>query len=237
MVMYWPRNLPENIDAMLEEDDGTFLDSMADEGRILIFADGANGQFSISAFLDEEPPAQLREFLGDEEIYPDVLVKGATVFSGSECLGEQDLESNDEFQGMFSQLAIPEGMYQATVYRTTIPPAFSRRWLMERLGMGRYRILHWQQLLSRATMLGIVGSLFAFFFLALPVWLILVAVVALSFVVSVLLARSEACQEAIVAIDEFTELYPEFVVVLSSLAPEGTFEPDSVEVGMPVGSA
>lgn len=237
MVMFWPRNLPENIDSKLEEDDGTYLDSMADEGRILIFADGANGQFSVSAFLDEEPPAQLKEFLGDEEIYPDVLVKGSTIFSGSECLGEQDLNANDEFQGMFSRLKIPEGMYQAIIYRTTIPPAFSRRWLMDRLGTSRYRILHWQQLLSRATMLGIIGSLLAFFFLALPVWLILVAVVALSFVASVLLARSEACQEAIVAIDEFTELYPEFVVVFSSLAPEGSYDPDSVEVGMPVGSA
>lgn len=237
MVMYWPENLPEDAERLLEEDPVTFLDTLSEEGRIIWFPNDGDGQFSISVYLDEDPPAPLKGFLGEEENYPDVRVKGATFFGGLECVGEEEPKLSDEYQGMFTQLAIPEGIYQGSVFRTFVPPTFSRSWLIERLGTRRYRILHWQQLLSRASFLGIVACLFAFFFLKLPVWLGLVAVVASSFVAAVLLARSEACREAIVAIDEFTQLYPEFVVVLSSVPPEGITDPDSTELALPVGSA
>lgn len=235
MVMYWPENLPENADKLLDEDPVSFLDSMCEEGKLIWLPNEADGQFSISVYLDEDPPAPLKGFLGEEEHYPDVRVKGKTFFAGLECVGEEEPKLTDEYQGMFSQLAIPEGIYQGNVYRTFVPPTFSRSWLIERLGAGRYRILHWQQLLSKASFLGIVASLFAFFFLQLPIWLMMVGVVAASFVAAVLLARSEACREAIVAIDEFTQLYPEFVVVLSTAPPEAVTEPESSELAMPVG--
>ncbi|RCS56159.1 hypothetical protein DTL42_00070 [Bremerella cremea] len=236
MVLYWPENLPENAETLLEEDPVTFLDKMAEEGRIIWFLNDGDGQFTVSVYVDEIPPAPLKDFLGEEENYSDVHVKGPTFFGGLECVGEQEPQLSDEYEGLFTPMAIPEGTYHGTVYRTFIPPAFTRRWLIERLGKRRYRILHWQQLLSKASFLGIVACLFAFFFLQLPVWLLLVAIVAGSFVAAVLLARSEACREAIVAIDEFTQLYPEFVVVLSSTDGAESSDPEASQLAMPVGS-
>lgn len=235
MVMFWPANLPEEADTMLVNDPLSFAETMREEGRVLWFPCDGDGDFSVSVYVDEDPPMQLNAFLGEEENYPDVHVKGLTYFGGLEYMYREQNPLHEEFPHMCGHLRIPDGLYQGNVYRTDIPPAFSRQWLMQRLGPGRYRVLHWQQLLTKASMLGGIGVLFAFFFLKIFVWLAVIGVVALTFVAAVLLSRSESCREAIVAIDEFTEKFPEYVVVLTSQPPEGMTEPETAELAMPVG--
>lgn len=235
MVMFWPENLPEEADTMLENDPLSFAETMREEGKIIWFLCDGDGDFSVSVFVDEEPPADLKGFLEEEEHYPDVYVKGDTYFGGLEYMYREDDALLEEFPQMCGNLKIPNGVYQGNVYRTNIPPAFSRTWLMQRMGTRQYRVLHWQQLLSKAAMLGAVGVLFAFFFLVWYVWLATVGMVALTFAAAVLLARSESCREAIVAIDEFTEKFPEYVVVLSSQPPEATLDPENDELALPVG--
>ncbi|GAA4433825.1 phage holin family protein [Bremerella cremea] len=235
MVMFWPENLPEEADTMLRNDPISFVDTMREEGRVIWFYCDGDGQYAVTVFLDEDPPGELRKFMVDEEVYPDVRVQGTTYFGGLEYMYQEDDGMIQEFPGMCNTIDLPEGTYQGAVYRTDIPAAFSRQWLMQRMGTSRYRILHWQQLLSKAAVFGAVGVLFAFFFLVWYVWLVSVGAVALTFVAAVLLARSESCREAIVAIDEFTETFPEYVVVLSSQSPASLEEPESEQLAMPVG--
>ncbi|QDU77634.1 hypothetical protein Pan97_47060 [Bremerella volcania] len=235
MVMFWPENLPEEADTMLENDPFSFAETMREEGKIIWFLCDGEGDFSVSVYVDEEPPSDLRSFLEEEEHYPDVYVKGDTYFGGLEYMYREHNPLLEEFPNMCGNLEIPDGIYQGNVYRTNIPPAFSRTWLMQRMGTSRYRVLHWQQLLSKAAMLGVVGVLFAFFFLVWYIWLAAVGAVVLTFLAAVLLARSESCREAIVAIDEFTQQFPEYVVLLTSQPPEAALEPENEELAMPVG--
>ncbi|MBI1248981.1 hypothetical protein GC197_14205 [bacterium] len=208
---------------------------MRQEGRAIWFLCEGDGSFSVRVFVDEEPSAQLRPFLEDEEVYPDVFVKGETYFGGMEFMIPEDEEPASEVPGMCSKLDIPNGVYLGTIYRTKIPPAFSREWLRNRMGAGAYRVLHWQQLLSKATMMGVIGVLLASFFLQWFALLAAIILVGITFILAVLLSKSESCQAAIVAIDEFTEEFPEYVVVLSSHSADKDDAPDSTHLAMPVG--
>lgn len=235
MVLFWPDNLPDEADTLLADDPLEFAETMREEGRVIWFLCDADGDYSLSVYLDEEPPVILREFMGDEEHYPQLQVQGTGLFGGLEFLHKQDADLLEERPAMCSTLEIPPGVYQARVYRTQIPPNFSRQWLMQRLGPQGYRMLHWQQLLSKASLVGAVGVLFSFFFLSWPVWLTVLLIVVVTFLGAVLLARGAACQEAIVAIDEFTEKFPEYVVVLKSPLPEAAPNPEEGHLAMPVG--
>ena len=235
MVLFWPAHLPADAATQLAEQPLEFTETLREEGRVIWFLCDGDGSYHLTVYVDEQPPAQLREFLGDEEHYPQVQVQGKTLFCGLEFLHDSAKEAREERPEMCATLEIPEGVYQAKVYRTHLPPSFSRHWLMKRLGARRYRMLHWQHLLSKASMFGVFGVLLSFFFLTWPVRLGMIGVVVLTFLAAVYLARSEACQEAIEAIDEFSEEYPEYVVVLKSPTPEMLEEPESAELAMPVG--
>lgn len=238
MVMFWPENLPTDANTNFHEDPSgllQFVDEMRQEGRAIWFLCEGDGSFSVKVFVDEEPSAQLRPFLEDEEVYPDVFVKGETYFGGLEFMISGDEEPASEVPGMCSKLELPDGVYQGTIYRTKVPPAFSREWLRNRMGAGAYRVLHWQQMLSKAAIMGVIGVLLASFFLQWFALLAAIALVAITFILAVLLSRSESCQDAIVAIEEFTEEFPEYVVVLNSHSASKAADPDSAQLAMPVG--
>jgi len=233
VILYWPQNMPADLQKQAEEDLFTLVDQLKENGQIIHFASSL-GENNLSLFFNDDIPDPLSKYLEDEQVLGELEIVGPGVFCGVENLQPVD---EDDAPALADEIELPNGVFQAKAYATKYPSAFSRDWIAQRMGTRNYRILYLQQLLSKAAMIGLFVGALAFVFLPWIASILVAVAVAATFYAALRLSRSEACQVAIEVIDEFTVQFPDFVVVVNSSPGLAEDDPDPESHALLVGTS
>lgn len=109
-----------------------YLGRLDAEGRAMRLATGDDGTYLLHLFVDEEPPANLRSWLDENDTleYEFVSDSGSVAFGGIESM-HQGFEPNPAIR---SDAEIPAGRYRAVAYNTDYPDERLDEAVEERLG-------------------------------------------------------------------------------------------------------
>lgn len=125
IVLFWPANLPEGADAMLQEDPVSLAEQLQAEGKLLWFPCTGVGDYTLAIFVDTPIPEDLARHCREVQRYPALTLPGKGYFGGQEYMFKHDSGLSDKYLGMIERVMIPEGTYAAVVYETDLPPGHS----------------------------------------------------------------------------------------------------------------
>src|SRR5581483_9816022 len=111
IVLFWPENLPEDADTILQDDPVSLIERMRDEGKLVWFPCEGDGTYTLAIYVRTELPAELQSVLKDEEKYPHLAVRGVGYFGGMEYVFKRDSSFLDKYPHMCEKVEIPPGEY------------------------------------------------------------------------------------------------------------------------------
>lgn len=118
IVLFWSANLPEDFDSIDDVDRGDLFVQLMESGEFVWFLAEGDGDFTVHIYIDEPLPETVRETCSDEDHYPCLNVNGDAWFGGMEYMYKYDRSFLDRHPGMCEKVVIPDGEYEAWVYRT-----------------------------------------------------------------------------------------------------------------------
>lgn len=213
IAIFWPDNLPEDADELMKVDACSLVENMRNEGRLIHFPCDSDGEYTVAIFVKDEIPTDLAIFCKEEEKYPTLKVQGAGYFGGLEYLFKYDSRLLDKYPIMCEKIAIPEGVYSATVYQTDLPEDFYEAKLAEQTDPRDRQMWRRQQRCVAFSAAGIVATLIA---LAFP-WVVAACSLAITVIfvgLAFALSRTDAYKRISRMNDELERSYPAYVVRL-----------------------
>jgi hypothetical protein len=213
IALFWPDNLPEGADRLLQKDPLELAESLRKEGRLLWFPCDGDGDYTVAIFVRSPVPDYLRALCEDEERYPTLVVKGQGYFGGGEYMFKHDSSFLKKHPRMCERVVVPEGAYAATVYRTNVPEEIYEAWLKDHAGSRAKRLWDFHGVLAACSVAAVVLSLISF---AFP-WVVRYCVMAATLVLvglAVGLSRTKAYRSVAAAQKEYEKAYPGYVVHL-----------------------
>jgi hypothetical protein len=214
MVLFWPDNLPDDADAILESDPIALVENLRDQGKLIWFLCDGDGGYTVAIFVRSVVPDDLIAHCGDEERIPSLVVRGVGYFGGMEYMFKHDSSFLKKHPNMGEQVKIPEGTYSARVYRTAISETFYESWLLTQAGVGAKRFWDIHGTIAACAIASIFASLIAFFFVAWTVWFCILAIASILVFGAVAMSRTEKYKRVARARDAFEKAYPSYVVHL-----------------------
>jgi hypothetical protein len=214
IVLFWPDNLPEGADVVLQDDPMALVEELRGEGKLIWFPCDSDGGYTVAIFVRCEVPEDLRALCRDEERYPTLLVRGVGYFGGAEYMFKATPGLLEKYPHMCGQVVLPEGSYSARVYSTEIPETLFESWLVEQAGATAKRIWDVQGFMAGCAVAGVLASLFALIVASWTVWSAIAATTATCIVAAMALARTKMYTVVARAKDAFEETYPSYVVHL-----------------------
>lgn len=215
IVLFWPDNLPDDADAMLESDPITLAESLRDQGKFIWFLCDGDGEYTVAIFVRAVVPDDLMVHCCDEELIPTLVVSGVGYFGGMEYMFKHNSRFFNKNPTMCERVIIPEGTYSARVYRTAIPEGLYDLWLLSQVGPRAKWLWEMHNWIAAFAVFSVVASLVVFFWVPWIVWLCILCV-PLTFVIgAVVMSRTEWYKRVAKANDAFAaKEYPSFVVHL-----------------------
>lgn len=214
MVLFWPDNLPDDADLILQDDPTTLVDQLRNDGKLIWFVCEGDGDYSVAVYLHIPIPEHLAAMCKDEERYPKLVVKGDGYFGGMEYLFKREASLRKKYPGMCEKITIPDGTYAATVYRTIVSERLRTAWLLEHAG----RLAKWMSDIQGVILLcaafSVLVSLLSLCVVSWVAWFYIVGVTVVLVAITFSLSRSRWCKAVAQAVLEFENEYPSYVVRL-----------------------
>jgi len=215
IVLFWPDNLPEDADKVLNDDPIALVESMRDQGKLIWFHCDGDGGYSVAIFVRSDVPAELMANCGDQQTIPNLVVRGVGYFGGMEYMFKRDATFREEHPNMCAPVSIPDGTYSARVYRTTISDAVYDEWLLKHAGAEAktYHDIH--KFIAIGAVAGVLATLGTFCYVDEYIWYGIASITFVFFAIAVWMPRSERYKRFARARDEFEKEYPAYVVHLT----------------------
>lgn len=218
IVLFWPNHLPDDFDETSQDDPLPIIEGLRDEGKLIWFPCDGDGTYRVSIFVRTPLPDTLQAVCKQEECIPLLAVKGEGFFGGLEYVFKTDRTLVEKYPSMLQPVAIPEGAYAATVYRTDVPDAVYETWLEDRAGRGAKRLWYVNTWLAAAAVIGALATVVGACVLSWAAWYWVAEFAALSALAAIGLHRTPACQAVRQAKAEYEEEFPDYIVHLAELA-------------------
>jgi hypothetical protein len=214
VVLFWPDNLPDDADDSLRNEASNLVDSLCKDGKLIWFLCEGDGDYTLAVYVNEPVPEDLRRICKDEEKYATLRVKGDGYFGGMEYLFKHDSTLVDKSAGMLQKIAIPDGTYSATVYRTEQPDGFYQSWLRNKVGPAAKWLWNLQRAFAMTAFVSILSNVMFLFFPSWGVWFHSLGVTVFLLVGAITLSRTKWYRLVAEAKAEFSRAYPSYVVLL-----------------------
>jgi hypothetical protein len=215
IVLFWPDNLPDDADATLKEDPIALVEALCREGKLVRFPCDGDGGYSVGIYVRTPVPEALRSVCIDEERYPRLTVRGPGYFGGMEYMFKHDSGFLKKYPTMCDVVAIPDGDYSATVYRTDVTDDFTNAWLGKHAGVDAVRAARIRDAFAACVVAMIFLAVASFCFLPWHWRLCIAGAAAVLALVTLALSRTEGYRAVKRSRDEFEMEFPSYVVVLS----------------------
>lgn len=214
MVLFWPELLPEDVETELQKDPIGLVEKLHAGQRLISFPCDSDGDYWLSIFVRSEIPANLMRFCREEAAYRHFHVPGSGFFGGSEYLSKDGFDCENPCSHMHQRANVPSGVYSAKVYTVDTPEEYYDNWLAKRVGSASIRIWNFHSNIAAWSVLSVLVSIAAFFFLSWFAWWCVVAVTGLLTLFCLMLSRTPAYIAVKIAQDKFAQEYPSYVLVL-----------------------
>jgi hypothetical protein len=216
IVLFWPDNLPDDADEMLEDDPAALIERMHSVGKLVAFPCDADGEYSVGVFLDEEIPPDLFSYCRDEQRMPRLIASGEGYFGGAEYVFKGDATLLEQYPSMCQPIEIPAGTFEACVYRTELPEDLHDSWLLEQAGPRAIRMWEWQTTLVGLSISLVFAVFIAWLFVDWMIWYGIIIAAAVSIFAAMGIARTSSYKAVVAAREEFKRAFPSYVLKLES---------------------
>lgn len=214
IVLFWPDNLPDDADEMLQEDPASLIERLHSVGKLVWFPCDGDGDYSLAAFIDEQPPAELLAYCRNEERLLRLVASGEGYFGGAEYMFKSDATLLEQYPSMCQRIEIPAGTYAARVYRTELPDNLDEDWLLEKAGPRAKRMWECQTTLVGLSIALVLAVFVAWLLVSWVIWYGLIGAATVSILAAMGIAKSSPYRAAVAAREEFKKAYPDYVVQL-----------------------
>jgi hypothetical protein len=181
LLLFDPKALPADFDAVFAEDPTELLDRLQEEGRLFHVGTGADGAYLLHAFVEEEVDEKLLPHLRDSKCSDSFEVAGESVyFTGAECGFREDDLVLKTYPNLGGSFPVRNGTYHVKLFRTEYPGTLVDKVFQERVTSLQYR---WRQIfdwLMPLCVLSVFVALLSVFFVSWRSWFTIVLPIASS---------------------------------------------------------
>jgi hypothetical protein len=134
LLLFDPKALPSDFEAAFRDDPTELFDRLQQDGRLFHIETGADGNYLLHAFVDEEVDETLRPYVQDPKISDSFEVAGGSVyFTGAECGFRDDDSFLKTYSNLGGSFPVQNGIYRVALYRTEYPDDFVEGVFRERV--------------------------------------------------------------------------------------------------------
>ena len=214
IVLFWPDNLPDDADRLLQEGPVELMERLDAEGKLVQFPCDGDGHYALAVIIGEELSPDLAAVAKEHKRYPALVAAGDGYFGGGEYCFKRDDALLRRYPHQAGKLPIPAGTYAATVYQTEVGDDVYAKWSVGRVGPAARRVERLRNVLVAAACAAVLATLVGL--CAFP-WVVkgITAGVAVGLVAAAaVVGRTESYKAVAAARDEFERLYPDYVLHL-----------------------
>lgn len=172
LLLFDPRTLPEEFDAANQDGDPTeILNDLHDQGRLFWINTDGDGGFLLHAFIDEEPPEEIRQYLRDPETTDQFTVSGGSIFFMGAEYGYRDDDSRfQRYPGMGGSFPVENGIYTVTLSRTEYPDGLHEERFRQRSTRTQQLVHGTFSTLMDLAVVSVIATIVAFFAASWATW-------------------------------------------------------------------
>jgi hypothetical protein len=174
LLLFDPRSLPEEFDTANSNGDPTeILSRLHDAGRLFWINTGSDGAYLLHVFIDEEPPADLRQYMHDRQTSEAFQVSGGAVFfTGAEYGYRDDDSALRRYPHMGSSFPAQNGIYGVALYRTEYPDGLHEHVFRQNVTPSEHRAHLIYNTLICVAALSVIAICIVFFYMPWGAWLV-----------------------------------------------------------------
>ena len=161
IVLFWPDNLPDDADRMLQDGPVELFEKLEAEGKLVQFPCDGDGHYTLALFVREELPADLAAVSREHKRYPTLVAAGDGYFGGGEYAFKRDDTFLRRYPQQAGRLTIPAGTYAATVYQAEVGDDVYAKWSRDRVGPAAKGIERLRNVLLAAACAAVLATLVA----------------------------------------------------------------------------
>jgi len=172
LLLFDPSALPEEFDAANAGGDPTeILSALNDQGRLFWINTDGDGGYLLHAFVDEQPAAELRQYLSDPQTSDQFTVNsGRIFFTGAEYGFRNDDSRLRSYPAMGGSFPAENGTYSITVYRAEYPDGLHDERFRQQATPAQQRIHRTYSALMVAAVLAVIAAIVGLFAVSWLTW-------------------------------------------------------------------
>jgi hypothetical protein len=215
LLLFDPDVLPQDFGSE-RRDAMEVLAQLHAAGTVLWTDTGGDGGFLLHAYVNEDPPADVRPFLHDPAVVVSLPVpSGRVYFAGAEYAFRDDDTALRRYPHMGGSFAVPPGTYQLTLYWTGFPDGSDDAEFRRRASPAGVRLHAVFNALAAITVVTVVAAILALFAMKWRTWLsTAVPAVAAEVVLLTSIRRSPVFRSAEAIWQQVQREFPSFIAVL-----------------------
>ena len=219
MVIYWPELISPEMRRKYQHDPGDLAAELRAKGSLIEFPCDADGHYSVSVFVNENPPANFAPLAGEEKVFQRVTAQGPAFFNGAEYILPEKTDDNesDGAPDSESALAIPDGAYTGRVYRLETSEEHRWEWLKSRVGEATLKRKQRHESIASYAAVLILAAIITAFFTSWMIWGPIAALAIVPVAVVRKLGSDPAFEKIKAAEAEYAATFPAYVVELRSV--------------------
>ncbi len=173
LLLFDPRTLPEEFDTANSNGDSTeILNRLHDAGRLFWINTDGDGAYLLHVFVDEEPPADLRQYMHDPQTSEAFQVLGGEVFFAGAEYGYRDVDSAlRRYPHMGGSFPAQNGIYDVAIYRTEYPDGLHEHVFRQHVSPSEHRAHIIYSTLICVAALSVIAIFISFFCMPWGSWL------------------------------------------------------------------
>lgn len=218
MVLFWPANLPDDADQLLQDDPVTLTERLQGEGKLIWLPCDSDGGYSLGIFVNEPLPPDLAGYCKHEAHIEKLTVDGEGYFGGGEYMFKHDRSPLDRYSHMAEKVQIPAGVYEATVYTSQEPESAEQEWMKAHTSASALRLWNAHSTICALSVIGVLATAVSLFFLPAAPWLLVAGTTLALIGLAVALSKTAAYKSVAAAQKEHERMFPAYVVHLETAA-------------------
>lgn len=214
MVLFWPANLPDNADEILEDDPSELIEQQAAASKLIAFPCDSDGMYRVSIYVRTSIPENTLSSYQKAETVPALVVSGDGYFGGAEYMFKRNAAFLRQYAFMMEKVEIPNGTYNAAVYTMNAQDGLKDAWISERAGKGAKRARDIQGVFSVLGCLSVIATVFGFFIWGFTKGMYVICATVAMALVPILIGESKSGKKAAQAARDFDIDFPKYLVAL-----------------------
>lgn len=172
LLLFDPCTLPEGFDAANRDGDpSAILNDLHDQGRLFWINTGGDGGFLLHAFIDEEPPIEIQQYLCEPKKTDSFTVcSGNIFFMGAEYGYRNDDSHFLRYPHMGGSFPVENGTYTVTLSETEYPNGLHEERFQQRSSRMQQLVHGTFSTLMALAVVSVIATIIAFFAASWVTW-------------------------------------------------------------------